>query len=205
MIRHLRQIDISEPISLSTDEAATRAAALAGVLSPGVLGLQVSDIAQLTAASPASWDPALLNVSFSKIPHRQWMYGTFLVRGEITVLAAPGGAGKTALAITMSAEIAAGTPKLGEKLWTPKDQKVLYVNGEDSKAEITRRLCGFCQQHQLAEQDLARLYVMAADDVRVQSLSFLGVSERNATVVNEFGIQCSGSSSTVVASRFAGT
>src|SRR5207342_207779 len=57
-------------------------------------------------------------------------------------------------------------------------------NGEDSKAEITRRLCGFCQQHQLTEQDLVRLYVVAADDARVQSLSFMRMSDR-ATILNE--------------------
>ena len=89
----------------------------------------------------------------------------------------------------MAIELAAGAAKLGETLWTPAGQKVLYVNGEDSKIEITRRLCGFCQRHKLTEQDVDRLYVVAADDPRVQSISFLQVSDKNATLLNESGVQ----------------
>jgi hypothetical protein len=183
-IENLDDSQVSLPSPGSTDDSAARAAVLAEVLTPGTFGLEADDIAKLTASDPSSWDPAKLKVSFANIPHRQWMYSTFLVRGEITVLAAPGGAGKTALAISMSAEIAAGAPKLGEKLWTPEGQKVLYINGEDSRAEITRRLCGFCQRHQLTEHDLSCLYVVGADDPRVQSLSFLRMSDR-ATVLND--------------------
>src|SRR5207248_7368143 len=57
-------------------------------------------------ASAPAWSPADLRVSFASVPHRHWLYGTYLIRGEITVLAAPGGAGKTALATGMAVEIA---------------------------------------------------------------------------------------------------
>ena len=57
----------------------------------------------------AVWSAADLQVSFSNIPHRRWLYGIDLIRGEITSLAAPGGAGKTALAIGMAIEIATGS------------------------------------------------------------------------------------------------
>src|SRR6185436_4170469 len=96
-------------------------------------------------------------VSFDNIPHRRWLYGTYLIRGEITVLAAPGGAGKTALATGIAVEIAAGITMLGETLWRSNDQKVLYINGEDSRAEITRRLWAFCLEHNISEQGVARL------------------------------------------------
>ena len=137
-----------------------------------------------TGSETLVWHSAELQVSFSNIPHRRWLYGTYLIRGEITVLAAPGGAGKTALATGIAVEIAAGNSKLGETLWGSSDQKVLYINGEDSRTEITRRLWAFCREHNLLEQDIARLSIAAADDPRVQSMSFLRVSER-ATVVNE--------------------
>jgi hypothetical protein len=58
------------------------------------------------------------------------------------------------------------------------------MNGEDSRTEIARRLWAFCLEHKIPEQDIARLSVAAADDPRVQSMSFLRVNER-ATVVNE--------------------
>jgi RecA-family ATPase len=141
------------------------------------------------ARPPVTWSAAELQVSFSNIPHRRWLYGTRLIRGEITVLAAPGGAGKTALASGIAVEIAAGNKKLGETLWGSKDQKVLYINGEDTRAEIARRLWAFCQEHNLLEQDITRLYVTAVDDARVLSMSFLRVKER-ATVLNEDGFNC---------------
>jgi RecA-family ATPase len=138
---------------------------------------------------PVTWSADDLQVSFSNIPHRRWLYGTYLIRGEITVLVAPGGAGKTALATGMAVEIAAGISKLGETLWGGNDQKVLYINGEDSRTEIARRLWAFGLEHKISEQDVARLSIAAADDPRVQSMSFLRVSER-ATVLNEDGFNC---------------
>jgi len=139
-----------------------------------------------TGLGAMAWPAADFKVSFSNIPHRQWLYGTYLIRGEITVLAAPGGAGKTALATGIAIEIATGITKLDEKIWG-SDWKVLYLNGEDSGAEITRRLCGFCQRHQLTEQDLVRFSLAAANDARVQELSFLWVNDRNATGLNQSG------------------
>lgn len=157
-----------------------------------------ADLSQLRSWSPPIaptgsetlvWRAADLNVSFANIPHRRWLYGTYLIRGEITVLAAPGGAGKTALATGIAIEIAAGIAKLGETLWGGIDQKVLYINGEDSRIEIARRLWAFCLEHKISEQDITRLSIAAADDPRVQSMSFLRVSER-ATVLNEDGFNC---------------
>jgi AAA domain len=141
----------------------------------------------VTALPLETWSAAELKVSFAKIPHRRWLYGTYLIRDEITVLAAPGGAGKTALANGIAIEIATGRGKLGEKVWRSDDQKVLYVNGEDSSTEIQRRLWAFCQQHKLAEQDLVRLYVAGADNTCIQSLSFLRVNDKGATALNEAG------------------
>ena len=141
-------------------------------------------------ATQQGWDRAALTVSFSNIPHRRWLYSTYLIRGEVTVLAAPGGAGKTALATGIARRDCSRQAETRRETLGPGAQKVLYLNGEDSSAEITRRLCGFCQQHQLTEQDLVGLYVAAADDARVQSLSFLRVSDKNATALNEsaFGV-----------------
>jgi len=137
-------------------------------------------------APSSAWSSADLKVSFANIPHRRWLYGTYLIAGELTVLAAPGGAGKTALANGMAVELAIGRELLGENVWKGSDQTVLYLNGEDSTTEIGRRLWAFCRQHGLAEQDLARLHVAGADDPRVQSLSLLCANEKS-TVVDQAG------------------
>ena len=109
-----------------------------------------------------------LNVSLSNIPHRRWLYGTYLIRGEVTVQAAPGGAGKTALATGIVVEIATGTEILGEKIFGG-DLKVLFINGEDGDMEIKRRILAFslAHAHKLAGQNLDRLYVAGANDARI--------------------------------------
>jgi RepB DNA-primase from phage plasmid/Primase C terminal 2 (PriCT-2)/AAA domain len=65
------------------------------------------------AGSPTSG----LSVSFSNIPHRRWLYGVDLIRGEITVLAAPGGVGKSSLAIGIS--VSAGGCNAGSQTGVP--------------------------------------------------------------------------------------
>ena len=95
----------------------------------------------------AAWNASDLRVSISNIPHRHWLYGTYLIRGEITVLAAPGGAGKTALATGIAVEIATDTVILEEKIYGESASKVLFINGEDGGSEIHRRVLAFCLAH----------------------------------------------------------
>jgi hypothetical protein len=147
--------------------------------------------ASFTAApSPVSWSPDELKVSFSNIPHRKWLYSTYLIRGEITVLAAPGGAGKTALATGIAVEIATGTELLGEKIFKAHDLKVLVINGEDSDIEIRRRIWAFCSAYanKIPVQSPAQLSVAGANDQQVQRLSFL-TTDRNFSTVDQNGFQ----------------
>jgi hypothetical protein len=74
------------------------------------------DGANASAAAPVIWRPDELKVSFLNIPHRQWLFGVDLVRGELTVIGSPGGVGKSSLAIGMAVSIATGTELLGEKV-----------------------------------------------------------------------------------------
>ena len=144
---------------------------------------------QAFAEKATAWNPIDLKVSFSNIPHRQWLYGTYLIRGEITYEAAPGGVGKTAHTIGMAVELATGIEILGEKIWR-NDLKVLYINAEDSRAEINRRVSAFYRAHapKLAGCNLDRLSVVGVDDPRIKSLSFLRVNEKGATILNEAGV-----------------
>jgi hypothetical protein len=142
-----------------------------------------------TAPAPVIWSAADLKVSLANIPHRRWLYGTYLIRGEITVVAAPGGLGKTALATGMAVEIATGTELLGEKIFG-SDLKVLFINGEDGSAEITRRILAFCLAHanKIAGRNLDRVYVAGADNPRVQRLSFLK-TDKNFSSINQSGFE----------------
>ena len=143
-----------------------------------------------TASGPMVWSAVELKVSFSKIPHRHWLYGTYLIRGEVTVLAAPGGAGKTALATGMAVEIATGTEILGEKIFG-SDLKTLFINGEDGSTEIERRIWAFCMAHanKIPVQSPDRLFVAGANDARVQRLSFLRTTDRNFSMLDPNGFE----------------
>jgi hypothetical protein len=159
---------------------------------PSISGDHSGANAQMPIASgPVIWSAASLNVTFAKVPHRHWLYGTYLIRGEITVVAAPGGAGKTALATGMAVEIATGTEVLGEKIWGGHDLKVLFINAEDGAIEIERRVWAFCLAHarKIAGRALNRLYVAGADDPQVRRLSFLRTSEKNLSVLDQNGFE----------------
>ena len=142
------------------------------------------------ALPPVTWSPAELHVSFSDIPHRRWLYGTYLIRGEITVLAAPGGAGKTALATGMAVEIATGVALLDENIFGD-DLKVLFINGEDGGTEIRRRIWALClaHAHKISGEKLDRLCVAGADDPRVQKLSFLRTTNSTNSMLDMSGFQ----------------
>jgi len=141
--------------------------------------------------SPVDWSPSSFSISLSKIPHRRWLYGTYLIRSELTVLASPGGAGKTALATGIAIEIATGTQILDEKIYAGREPKVLLINGEDSGNEIERRIQAFCRAHvnKVLVQRPTRLYVAGADDARVQQLSFLRTAERNISTIDKDGFR----------------
>jgi hypothetical protein len=142
------------------------------------------------ALPPVTWSATELQVSFSNIPHRRWLYGTYLIRGEITVLAAPGGAGKTALATGIAVEIAAGVALLAENIFG-SDLKVLFINGEDGRTEIRRRIWALCLAYANKNigQHLDRLYVAGANDPHVQKLSFLRTTNSTSSMLDMSGFE----------------
>jgi hypothetical protein len=134
-----------------------------------------------------AWNPAELKVSFANIPHRPWIYGTDLLRGEITVIGSPGGVGKTALVTGMTAVIVTNTELLHERVWG-SDLKVLLISGEEGTPEINRRMWAFSLAHQITEQQLERLSVVGADDERARHISFLRTNERNTSLLDLNGL-----------------
>src|SRR5215211_1495595 len=128
-----------------------------------------------------------LEVKFSNIPHRRWLYGVDASRGEISLFASPGGVGKSSAAIGMSISVVTNRPLLKEKIWGGVAHKALYVNAEDSRTEMRRRIWAFCLKHGVAEHDLGGLLVAGADDWRVQRLSLLR-TEKGTSLLDEVGI-----------------
>jgi hypothetical protein len=138
-------------------------------------------------AGPNSSPPPDLKFSLSDIPpHRPWLYGVDLLRGDLSVLASTGGAGKTSLAVGMAISLATGNSLLGERIWGSGPLKSLYINAEDSGIEMRRRALAFCQQHNITALD--QLYIAGTDDPRVRGLSFLSPAGQHSSVLDQAGL-----------------
>ena len=76
---------------------------------------------------------------------RPWLYRRFLMRGEITLLAAAGAVGKSQMALTTAIHLALGRDLFGFKPAHPGEplNSVIY-NAEDRLDEMSRRLYAAC-------------------------------------------------------------
>ena len=97
------------------------------------------------------------------IPPRRWVYGRELIRGYVSVLAAIGGAGKTAYAMSSVICIVLGRPMLGVNVHG-RGIAWLY-NLEDPAEEMRRRLAAIMRHMGVTKADLAgRLYMDSGRD-----------------------------------------
>lgn len=89
---------------------------------------------------------------------RPFLYGTSVLSGFITVLAAPGGQGKTSVLIAAILAMCSGKNLIGAAPVRPL--RVLYHSAEDDEAEAGRRIAGGMKHHGLTAADLGgRLFV----------------------------------------------
>jgi hypothetical protein len=86
------------------------------------------------------------------IPMRQWLYGGHYIRKFITTTMAPGGLGKSALAILEALCMATGKPLLGVAV--PQRLRVWYFNGEDPLEETERRIAAAAKHYALTPSDI---------------------------------------------------
>jgi hypothetical protein len=102
----------------------------------------------MISASPFVWrEPA-------SIPPRQWLYAKHYIRRFVTCTVAPGGAGKTSLAITEVLAMATGKTLLGT---APSERAVVWLwNGEDPADELDRRITAAMIQHNIRPEDIER-------------------------------------------------
>jgi hypothetical protein len=114
------------------------------------------------------------------IPPRQWLYGTQLLRGFVTVLVAPGGTGKSVYAMTVAAALASGVPLLGDHIFMPV--KAAILNLEDPLDELDRRLAAIMMRHQLEDYHLEdRLFMHSGED---RALAMAELDEDGFTVIH---------------------
>ena len=135
--------------------------------------------------TPSSYmAPMFQTVDPARVPrHRQWAYGTKLIKGEITVLAAKGGWGKSAYAVGVMCSVAAGRDLLGEKVWGgPK--RAVYINSEDDVDEVRRRFIAAYHHYKMTSAEIANVLLRGVDSPGHQTLT---TGDDTAAQLNEAG------------------
>ena len=91
--------------------------------------------------------------SAAMIPRRRWIIGSFALRGQLTVLVSPPGAGKSTLTIAMAVAAATGRDEIiGERVH--EQVKAWVWNNEDDEHELDRRLNAAMLHWNVTPEDL---------------------------------------------------
>jgi len=125
-----------------------------GVKSP-LAEFMPPDLALLLNRPPeevAEFIPNLQPYETSSIPLRPWVFGKLALRKKVTVLVAPGGAGKSTLTITMALSKASARNIMGiDPLGLGR---VAMYNNEDDMDELKRRTAAIMQRHGISFEDI---------------------------------------------------
>lgn len=102
----------------------------------------------------AALEPMLVRpFGLEAIPPRAWILGRQILRGHVTVLVAPPGAGKSTWVIAASLAIATGRHDVVAEEVHDRC-RVWYWNNEDDLDELRRRLAAAMQHHAIGWRDL---------------------------------------------------
>ena len=96
----------------------------------------------------STFNPATVSKNFTadiaNIPPREWLVDHLCLKKYITGLVAPGGVGKSSLALALGISVASNNDILN--LGVRKQANVLIINNEDSHDELKRRIAGITTQ-----------------------------------------------------------
>ncbi len=88
----------------------------------------------------------------NQIKPRAWLYGYWLMRGAVTLLAAPGGTGKTSLITTTMLACATGRNLLGEQ--PLRQLRCAFLGLEESEDEMHRRFAAAMITYEISPEDV---------------------------------------------------
>lgn len=117
----------------------------------------------------------------SKLPRREFAFGTHYIRKYVSVTVSPGGLGKTSNSIVEALSMVSGRQLAGVK---PKERlNVWLFNAEDPRDEMQRRIMAACIHYGLKAEDIeGRLFL---DTGREQELIVMHEDKKTGLKVNE--------------------
>lgn len=141
--------------------------------------------AETEPAKQSATHPAILATAFTwrdpkTLTRREFAFGTHYIRKYVSVTVAPGGLGKTALAIMEALSMTSGKPLAGVK--PPDRLRVWLFNSEDPRDEMERRIMAACIRYKLKPDDVAGLFL---DTGREQELVVMREDKKSGLKVNE--------------------
>jgi hypothetical protein len=105
------------------------------------------------------WD----DVAEEQIPLRPWLVPGLLIRQHVTLLVAPGAAGKSLF--TLQVGMAAALKQRFGRFFPACETKTLFINSEDDRDEMNRRRAAARRAMRITPSSLAaRLHIAADDD-----------------------------------------
>lgn len=119
----------------------------------------------------------------SQIPPREWIYDFRLIRGFVALTVAPGGLGKSSLAMVDALSMAIGRPLFQDSpVQEKKPLRVWYWNGEDPQDETRRRVAAIALHYKVTDADIGgRLFTDTGRETEI----ILGSMNGNEIEVNE--------------------
>lgn len=135
---------------------ASKAAAL-----PAAAVASSGEHAQAPARPPwRAFDAA--DLAAQEVPPQRWVWAGYIPAGEMTLLSAHGGSGKSYIALMLAVSVAVGVPLFGVDT---DPARVVFFSGEDGRDTVARRLQVILQALGIPAESLrGRLLILDATD-----------------------------------------
>lgn len=169
-----------EELYLKVQNAAEYGTAEYGRLDPSITFAGIGELPpppSVFIQSGTRWGNA---IDPEDIPPRPWLIPRMLMLQELTLLLAPGSAGKSSISLALAAHLAVGQDFAGYVL--DKPCKSIIFNGEDDVREQSRRLYAVCASYDLDYNVVKRsVMLLSAEDIDLRLIS----APTRVPVINE--------------------
>lgn len=117
------------------------------------------------AEEPPLFAPMDMNFSETDLEPTPWLVKGLLLRNNLTAIVAPGGVGKSSLALGLALSLAAGRVEcLGFEAKEPDPINVVWISTEEDLSMLRKRVLGFAKHHGFSHRETAgRFHILNAE------------------------------------------